>query len=109
MSQVSLDSGILYYRAGKEESKRQWIEDTARQQQIVSSVYEDAPGGCHFGGAKTSEKVLHRYFRYGIGEDVDAYVKTCNIRQKYSFVHATCSLASKKPTPRDVQDSHQFL
>jgi hypothetical protein len=54
-------------KRGKEERKRQWIEDTTRQQQIVSSVHEAALGGCHFGRDKTCEKVLHRYFWHGIG------------------------------------------
>jgi hypothetical protein len=76
MSRVSLDSGILYYQARKKERKRQWIEDTVKQQQIVSSVHKDTLDGCHFGRDKTREKVLHRYFWHEIGEDLEAYVKT---------------------------------
>ena len=81
-ARISMQHGILWYNEEKEDSKRQWIANFERQQQILQSIHDDTLGGCHLGRDKTREKISKRYFWHGMGEDVDYYIKTCSTCQK---------------------------
>lgn len=79
---IVLDGGVLYHVKNKESPKRQWVADKKVQQQILRSLHDSSTGGCHFGRDKTRDKIVKRYFWHGMYEDIDEYIKTCEICQK---------------------------
>ena len=68
-ARISMQHRILWYNEEKEASKRQWIANFERQQQILQSIHDDTLGGCHLGRDKTREKNIKKVFLawYGRG------------------------------------------
>lgn len=82
---VVLEDGVLFYvqrSKGKNDVKRRWVEDKKQQEQILVSLHDSSAGGCHFGRDKTRDKVISRYYWHNLYEDIDNYVKSCEVCQK---------------------------
>ncbi|XP_047998517.1 uncharacterized protein LOC125235921 [Leguminivora glycinivorella] len=112
-----VEGGKLYRKIINRKSNTHTDPDTewklcvpeARRSQIMGQ-YHDTPSAGHLGIAKTTRKVMQRYYWPGMQREIYKYVKKCNACQKRKTMQQnTRNLDSNRYMTKPQRDTRKYL